>query len=145
MHFHVHELGFGDLFKTYVFRGSKEISKENILDQLGLTGLDLDFLRKRQLVGCRAEVFEWCCYQCNQLILVCSVRRQHRLNFVCTYHPGCFCFWSLMEFIWIGFHLIHFRKLQFVFLKVNMFSYRYIKRYIQIVYFQPAREIKKFY
>lgn len=35
---HVHELGFADLFKTYVFRGSKEISKEQILDQLGLTG-----------------------------------------------------------------------------------------------------------
>eukprot|EP01018_Ginkgo_biloba_P035241 Gb_05558 [translate_table: standard] len=35
---HVHELGFADLFKTYVFRGSKEVSKEQILDQLGLTG-----------------------------------------------------------------------------------------------------------
>ncbi|KAL4196412.1 hypothetical protein AMTRI_Chr04g183030 [Amborella trichopoda] len=35
---HVHELGFPDLFKTYVFRGSKEISKEQILDQLGLSG-----------------------------------------------------------------------------------------------------------
>eukprot|EP00252_Welwitschia_mirabilis_P010672 TRINITY_DN2409_c0_g2_i1.p1 TRINITY_DN2409_c0_g2~~TRINITY_DN2409_c0_g2_i1.p1 ORF type:complete len:767 (+),score=109.01 TRINITY_DN2409_c0_g2_i1:318-2618(+) len=33
---HVHELGFQDLFKTYIFRGSKEVSKEQILDQLGL-------------------------------------------------------------------------------------------------------------
>lgn len=35
---HVHELGFSDLFKTYVFRGSKEVSREQILDQLGLGG-----------------------------------------------------------------------------------------------------------
>ncbi|CAN6447531.1 unnamed protein product [Victoria cruziana] len=35
---HVHELGFADLFKTYVFRGTKEISKERVLELLGLTG-----------------------------------------------------------------------------------------------------------
>ncbi|CAO2147389.1 unnamed protein product [Urochloa humidicola] len=35
---HLHELGFSDLSKIYVFRGTKEISKEQILDQLGLTG-----------------------------------------------------------------------------------------------------------
>lgn len=33
---HLHELGFSDLSKLYVFRGTKEISKEQILDQLGL-------------------------------------------------------------------------------------------------------------
>ncbi|XP_010475248.1 PREDICTED: protein transport protein SEC23 [Camelina sativa] len=33
---HVHELGFSDLTKVYVFRGDKEISKDQILDQLGL-------------------------------------------------------------------------------------------------------------
>ncbi|MCL7024876.1 hypothetical protein MKW94_005137 [Papaver nudicaule] len=33
----VHELGFSDLSKVYVFRGNKEFSKEEILDQLGLT------------------------------------------------------------------------------------------------------------
>ncbi|XP_010270294.1 PREDICTED: protein transport protein SEC23-like [Nelumbo nucifera] len=33
----VHELGFSDLTKVYVFRGSKEISKEQVLDQLGLS------------------------------------------------------------------------------------------------------------
>ncbi|OAY75333.1 Protein transport protein SEC23 [Ananas comosus] len=33
---HLHELGFADLSKIYVFRGTKEISKEQILDQLGL-------------------------------------------------------------------------------------------------------------
>lgn len=34
----VHELGFSDLGcpKAYVFRGSKELSKEEVLDQLGL-------------------------------------------------------------------------------------------------------------
>lgn len=32
----VHELGFSDLSKVYVFRGSKEISKEQVLEQLGL-------------------------------------------------------------------------------------------------------------
>ncbi|MCL7029783.1 hypothetical protein MKW94_004214 [Papaver nudicaule] len=32
----VHELGFADLSKVYVFRGTKEITKEQILDQLGL-------------------------------------------------------------------------------------------------------------
>lgn len=33
----VHELGFSDMSKVYVFRGSKEISKDQILDQLGLS------------------------------------------------------------------------------------------------------------
>ncbi|GMI70475.1 hypothetical protein like AT1G05520 [Hibiscus trionum] len=32
----VHELGFSELSKSYVFRGSKEISKEQVLEQLGL-------------------------------------------------------------------------------------------------------------
>lgn len=32
----VHELGFSDMAKVYVFRGSKEISKEQVLEQLGL-------------------------------------------------------------------------------------------------------------
>ncbi|XP_072970140.1 protein transport protein SEC23 E-like [Typha angustifolia] len=34
---HLHELGFSDLTKIYVFRGTKEISKDQILDQLGLS------------------------------------------------------------------------------------------------------------
>lgn len=33
----VHELGFSDMSKVYVFRGSKEIPAEQILDQLGLS------------------------------------------------------------------------------------------------------------
>ncbi|KAM7279409.1 hypothetical protein ACFE04_006543 [Oxalis oulophora] len=33
----VHELGFNDMSKVYVFRGTKEISKEQVLEQLGLT------------------------------------------------------------------------------------------------------------
>lgn len=33
---HVHELGFSDLTKVFVFRGDKEISKDQILEQLGL-------------------------------------------------------------------------------------------------------------
>ncbi|KAL6009502.1 hypothetical protein ACLOJK_022731 [Asimina triloba] len=33
---HVHELGFADLTKVYVFRGTKDITKEQVLDQLGL-------------------------------------------------------------------------------------------------------------
>ncbi|XP_026457586.1 protein transport protein SEC23-like [Papaver somniferum] len=33
----VHELGFSDLSKVYVFRGNKEFSKEEVLDQLGLS------------------------------------------------------------------------------------------------------------
>lgn len=32
----VHELGFSDMSKVYVFRGNKEISKDQILEQLGL-------------------------------------------------------------------------------------------------------------
>ncbi|XP_061338677.1 protein transport protein SEC23 E-like isoform X2 [Gastrolobium bilobum] len=32
----VYELGFSDMSKVYVFRGTKEISKDQILDQLGL-------------------------------------------------------------------------------------------------------------
>ncbi|KAG2320230.1 hypothetical protein Bca4012_053455 [Brassica carinata] len=35
---HVHELGYSDLTKVYVFRGDKEISKDGILEQLGLGG-----------------------------------------------------------------------------------------------------------
>ncbi|KAF5736623.1 protein transport protein SEC23-like [Tripterygium wilfordii] len=34
----VHELGFSELSKVYVFRGEKEISKELVLEQLGLGG-----------------------------------------------------------------------------------------------------------
>nr|XP_043609260.1 protein transport protein SEC23-like [Erigeron canadensis] len=34
----VYELGFGDMNKVYVFRGSKEIGKDQVLDQLGLGG-----------------------------------------------------------------------------------------------------------
>ncbi|KAF2325738.1 hypothetical protein GH714_034596 [Hevea brasiliensis] len=32
----VHELGFSDMSKVYVFRGSKEISKDQIMEQLGI-------------------------------------------------------------------------------------------------------------
>jgi len=32
----VHELGFSDISKVYVFRGSKDIPKDQILEQLGL-------------------------------------------------------------------------------------------------------------
>lgn len=32
----VHELGFSDMSKVYVFRGSKELSRDQVLDQLGL-------------------------------------------------------------------------------------------------------------
>ncbi|CAH9049940.1 unnamed protein product [Cuscuta epithymum] len=32
----VHELGFSDMSKVYVFRGSKELSKDKVLEQLGL-------------------------------------------------------------------------------------------------------------
>nr|XP_043624924.1 protein transport protein SEC23-like [Erigeron canadensis] len=32
----VYELGYSDMSKVYVFRGSKEISKDQVLDQLGL-------------------------------------------------------------------------------------------------------------
>ncbi|EFJ16499.1 hypothetical protein SELMODRAFT_155031 [Selaginella moellendorffii] len=35
-HVHVHELGFSACAKSYVFKGSKEVTKEQILDQLGL-------------------------------------------------------------------------------------------------------------
>ncbi|KAI3932834.1 hypothetical protein MKX01_031816 [Papaver californicum] len=33
----IHELGFSDLSKVYVFRGNKEFSKQEVLDQLGLS------------------------------------------------------------------------------------------------------------
>ncbi|KAG6748849.1 hypothetical protein POTOM_048785 [Populus tomentosa] len=32
---HVHELGFGEITKTYVFKGSKDVSKEQLLEQMG--------------------------------------------------------------------------------------------------------------
>ncbi|KVI00365.1 Gelsolin domain-containing protein [Cynara cardunculus var. scolymus] len=34
----VHELGYADMSKVYVFRGSKEMTKDQVLDQLGLGG-----------------------------------------------------------------------------------------------------------
>ncbi|WOL04553.1 hypothetical protein Cni_G13274 [Canna indica] len=34
---HLHELGFADMSKVYLFQGTKEIPKEQILDQLGLS------------------------------------------------------------------------------------------------------------
>ncbi|XP_058103196.1 protein transport protein SEC23 E-like isoform X2 [Magnolia sinica] len=33
---HVHEIGFTDMSRVYIFRGTKELSQEQILDQLGL-------------------------------------------------------------------------------------------------------------
>ncbi|KAL9269206.1 transport protein SEC23 E-like protein [Drosera capensis] len=33
---HVHELGFSEMAKVYIFRGGKEIRKEQVLEQLGL-------------------------------------------------------------------------------------------------------------
>uniref|UniRef100_A0A2P2M8G4 Protein transport protein SEC23 n=2 Tax=Rhizophora mucronata TaxID=61149 RepID=A0A2P2M8G4_RHIMU len=33
---HVHELGFSEMSKVYVFRGNKEITKDQIMEQLGL-------------------------------------------------------------------------------------------------------------
>jgi len=35
-HVHVYELGFADLSKCYVFRGSKEYTSSQIADQLGI-------------------------------------------------------------------------------------------------------------
>lgn len=32
----VHELGFSDMSKVYVFRGEKELGKDQVLEQLGL-------------------------------------------------------------------------------------------------------------
>lgn len=32
---HVHELGFGQIPKTYVFKGSKDVSKDQLLEQMG--------------------------------------------------------------------------------------------------------------
>ncbi|KAK1279065.1 hypothetical protein QJS04_geneDACA007382 [Acorus gramineus] len=34
---HAHELGFTDLSKVYVFRGDKEVTKDQVLEQLGLS------------------------------------------------------------------------------------------------------------
>ncbi|CDY12077.1 BnaC03g59930D [Brassica napus] len=34
---HVHELGFSEMSKVFVFRGNKEVSKDQVLDQLGLS------------------------------------------------------------------------------------------------------------
>ncbi|KAK1278389.1 hypothetical protein QJS04_geneDACA016576 [Acorus gramineus] len=34
---HVHEIGFPDLSKAYIFRGDKEITKDQVLEQLGLS------------------------------------------------------------------------------------------------------------
>ena len=35
-HVHVHELGFSECSKCYVFRGSKEYTSQQVVDQLGL-------------------------------------------------------------------------------------------------------------
>ena len=44
----VHELGSAEMPKSYVFRGSKEISKETILDQLGLSSARRNFQPRGQ-------------------------------------------------------------------------------------------------
>lgn len=33
---HVHELGFAECPKMYIFRGTKEVGKQQLVDQLGL-------------------------------------------------------------------------------------------------------------
>lgn len=48
---HVHELGFADMPKTFVFRGSKEINKDTILDQLGLSPSRRNFQQKGAQAG----------------------------------------------------------------------------------------------
>ncbi|MCO5569506.1 hypothetical protein L7F22_023219 [Adiantum nelumboides] len=45
---HVHELGSAEMPKAYVFRGSKEIAKETILDHLGLSSARRSFQPKGQ-------------------------------------------------------------------------------------------------
>lgn len=35
-HVHVHELGYAECSKAFVFRGSKEYSSSNVMDQLGI-------------------------------------------------------------------------------------------------------------
>ncbi|KAJ7532971.1 hypothetical protein O6H91_13G027400 [Diphasiastrum complanatum] len=57
-HVHVHELGFGLCPKSYVFRGSKEVTKEQILDQLGLAGRGAGPQRGVQSVGVKAGVWD---------------------------------------------------------------------------------------
>lgn len=42
---HLHELGFSDISKLYVFRGTKEISKDEILEQLGLSSSGRGFVK----------------------------------------------------------------------------------------------------
>lgn len=42
---HLHELGFADISKLYVFRGTKEISKDQILEQLGLSTAGRPFVK----------------------------------------------------------------------------------------------------
>lgn len=37
MQVQVHELGFQEMSKVYVFRGSKDLSKDQVLEQLGLS------------------------------------------------------------------------------------------------------------
>ena len=37
-HVHVHELGFTECAKSYVFRGSKEYTPASVAEQLGLAG-----------------------------------------------------------------------------------------------------------
>ncbi|KAI3676888.1 hypothetical protein L1987_86502 [Smallanthus sonchifolius] len=51
----VHELGFSDMSRVYVFRGSKEMSKDQVLDQLGLGG---GFAGGRRVGGVPGQGFQ---------------------------------------------------------------------------------------
>ncbi|KAI3743137.1 hypothetical protein L1987_60840 [Smallanthus sonchifolius] len=51
----VHELGFSDMYRVYVFRGSKEMSKDQVLDQLGLGG---GFAGGRRVGGVPGQGFQ---------------------------------------------------------------------------------------
>ncbi|KAI3697062.1 hypothetical protein L6452_29794 [Arctium lappa] len=51
----VHELGYADMSKVYVFRGSKELTKDQVLDQLGLGG---GFAGGRRVGGVPGQGFQ---------------------------------------------------------------------------------------
>lgn len=89
----VHELGFGDMSKVYVFRGSKEMGKDQVLDQLGLgrrTGGGAVYGKGGQAGGFDNGVHRFllpasdCEYTFTSVCMV--------IRFVCFGWVSCWCF-----------------------------------------------------
>lgn len=80
----VHELGFGQIPKVYVFKGSKEITKDQILEQMGF------FLKKpKPTTGVIAGARDGLSQESISRFLLPASECEFTLNSVCSFIPLC--------------------------------------------------------